>query len=520
MLLNADIVFDNLPGALKARMTGPKSMELALKRPELYVGGEAPFEANRLYLVSAERIPRQARVERGCVIVSIGDSPLVERYRKRCCVIEVDRQADFYRTFNVLQNIFDRYDGWEAELHGIVAGDGSIEELLTCSEAVFENPLYAIDESFRMLGVSRRAETLAFRPSAGSGDGSSLSLDRFDQFLELHDLSMDVHEPLVLTLLDQTTLNCNLFEGDEYRGCLTVHYVERSYRPSDKPLIDLLGKVLLASMQQIAAQSPEGMGSLRQAVQALVEERPLDTLERDIIDSANSGQRLVCMRLKLSNQLEQLPLGYVRNAVEQAFYRCIVFEYHRNSVVAIVYIDSIAEDHRTAIADKMKPFVGSMEMVAGVSAPFDNLIDARSLFLQADRALDMGLLFEPGRRLYFYEDYALRNLVMNAVGDMRIELLSPEGLRRLVEHDRGSSASYVDTLRTYLDHNASVAKTASALYVHRSTLMERLARIRRDLGVDLDDPDEQLRLRILLAAMQTRDELRDVQGDGNRGDVP
>ena len=195
MLLNADIVFDNLPGALKARMMGPKSMELALKRPELYIGGEAPFEANRLYLVSAERIPRQARAERGCVIVSIGDSPLIERYRKRCCVIEVDREADFYRTFNALQNIFDRYDDWEAELHGIVAANGSIEELLTCSESVFENPLYAIDESFRVLGVSRRAETFADSPSVGPGGGSSLRLDAFDQFLAVTVIAHGLDQP-------------------------------------------------------------------------------------------------------------------------------------------------------------------------------------------------------------------------------------------------------------------------------------------------------------------------------------
>ena len=50
----------------------------------------------------------------------------------------------------------------------------------------------------------------------------------------------------------------------------------------------------------------------------------------------------------------------------------------------------------------------------------------------------------------------------------------------------------------------NVTKTASDLYVHRSTLLERLSRIRRELGVDLDDSDVQLRLRILLKAMELR----------------
>jgi DNA-binding PucR family transcriptional regulator len=100
---------------------------------------------------------------------------------------------------------------------------------------------------------------------------------------------------------------------------------------------------------------------------------------------------------------------------------------------------------------------------------------------------------------------------MNSVSEMRLELLFPEGLRRLIAHDEASPTSYVETLRTYLENNLSIAKTSSELYVHRSTLMERLARIKRELGLDLEDPDEQLRLRILLQAMQARDELRSTQ---------
>ena len=84
-------------------------------------------------------------------------------------------------------------------------------------------------------------------------------------------------------------------------------------------------------------------------------------------------------------------------------------------------------------------------------------------------------------------------------------------MQRLIAHDAASSTSYVETLRTYLDNNLSVAKTASDLYVHRSTLMERLARIRRELGLDLDDADVQLLLRMLLRAMEVREELKSAQ---------
>ena len=511
MLLNADILFDNLPAELRAVMAGPKTMDLSLRRPELYEGGEAPFLAGHLYLLSADRVPQRALAERGSVIVSIGDHMRLERYRMRCCVIVVDRDADFYRTFNALSRIFDLYDAWEEDLRRILEDNADISRMLTASEAVFDNPVFAIDGSFRVLGTSGLAAGMARSADIPRTEGGSLSLEAIGQFLDVHDLRMEEREPLVLTLLDQTTLNCNLFIDDEYRGCVTVQYMRRNYRPSDRPLIAVLAKYLVSAMKQLTANSPEGLGSLRQAVQDLIEERPLSGVGRDVIARENDGRRFACLRMKAATHAESVPLGFVRNALEGAFKNSIVFEYHRNSVVAVIDVDATSGedgDWQAAVRRQLAPFTGPMEMKAGLSNAFADLAQVRELFLQADRALDLGMLFAPEEGCYPFDDFALRSMVLNAAGEMDLDLLFPEGLRRLVAHDAASSTSYVETLRTYLANNLSVAKTASDLYVHRSTLMERLARIRRELDMDLDDPDVQLRLRLLLRAMDFSAELR------------
>ncbi|MBQ9003237.1 MAG: helix-turn-helix domain-containing protein [Eggerthellaceae bacterium] len=321
---------------------------------------------------------------------------------------------------------------------------------------------------------------------------------------------MEEREPLVISLLDQTTLNYNLIDGEAYRGCVTIHYTHRAFKPSDKPLIKVLGRAVMNAISKHSIRSPEGPGSLRQALQGLVEERPLDSVERDVVLGANKGERYVCMRMKRSSKLEQLPLGYVRNAVESAFPRSVVFEYRKNSIVAVLRIgDMDSEAYRQAIAEGVTPFIGSMEMKAGISNPFDDLRSVRSLYLQADAALDIGVLFAPSENLYFFNDYALHEMVMDMASVHQIDTLLDEGLRKLIEHDANSSTSYVSTLQSFLNNESSVAKTAAELYVHRSTLMERLSRIRRFLGIDLDDPDERLRLQVLLKAIQVRDELRD-----------
>lgn len=510
MHLNGDIVFDKLPAELSAKMAGEKTCDLSLSRPCLYEGNSQAFEANKLYLVNADRIPQKAGIGHGCTIVSIGETSILERYRKHCCVITVAGDADFYQTFNMLQQIFDYYDAWEDDLQSIVNTDANIQRLLERSEEVFGNPLYAIDEDFRMLGISSMSTELNAFPTLQPSDEGSLRVGAFDTFLENHELSMQERDPLVINILDQTTLNYNLIDEESYRGCVTVHYIHRPFRPSDKSLIQVLGHAIMNAISRHFSSETDGHGSLRQALQGLVEERPLDHIERDVVDGANKNERYVCMRMKRSSRLEQLPLGYVRNAIESAFSRSIVFEYRRNSIVAILRIhDMELNSYRQTIAEGIAPFIGSMEMKAGVSNPYDDLYSVRSLYLQADAALDMGTLFNPGDSLYFFSDYALNEMVMDMASVHRIDTLLDEGLRKIIEHDQNSSTSYVATLRCFLDNDSSVAKTATALYVHRSTLMERLSRIKRDLAIDLDDPDERLRLRILLKAMQVREELRE-----------
>ena len=146
-------------------------------------------------------------------------------------------------------------------------------------------------------------------------------------------------------------------------------------------------------------------------------------------------------------------------------------------------------------------------MRAGLSDVFDDLFSARLFYQQASAALEHGIMMGSDERCFAFQDFALGVLVMNSLGELPVEMYYPEGLHRLAEHDAGSPVSYVETLRVYLDQNMSVSKTAQALFVHRSTLLERITRIERILGMDLRDPEERLKAQLLLKAVLLKDSL-------------
>ncbi|MET8014711.1 PucR family transcriptional regulator [Streptomyces sp. NPDC005271] len=70
----------------------------------------------------------------------------------------------------------------------------------------------------------------------------------------------------------------------------------------------------------------------------------------------------------------------------------------------------------------------------------------------------------------------------------------------LLAHDRTARPPLVPTLEAYLRHAGRKAETARALHLNRQTLYDRLARIARLLGSDLEDPRTVLALGLALQA--------------------
>ena len=88
-------------------------------------------------------------------------------------------------------------------------------------------------------------------------------------------------------------------------------------------------------------------------------------------------------------------------------------------------------------------------------------------------------------------------------GEFAVEQLLSAGLHTLIEHDRQSHVSSLQTLKIYLQQQMNLSQTAAQLYIHRTTLLERLKRIKALLGEDLNDPDVRLYLLLVLQQLDT-----------------
>ena len=85
-------------------------------------------------------------------------------------------------------------------------------------------------------------------------------------------------------------------------------------------------------------------------------------------------------------------------------------------------------------------------------------------------------------------------------------MICHEGLLDLKEQDEKNQTQYLETLRVYLEQHLSSTQAARELFIHRSTFLYRLDRIREILQSDLDDPEEIFYLELSFRLLEQENE--------------
>ena len=313
MKLCADILYWRLKEELKAvELHGAGSMELTLSRPEFYLDRTQTFEKNRVYVCSADHLPTRPSLRENVCLVCLGQHWNLTAFYDRCSVIVVEADTDIFRVFNLVQHIFDQYEAWEERLWHILRHGANLPQMLEVSRDILSNPMQLIGSDFRYLAVTDEAY---FQKDLGIRlDTETFDAEKMATFLSLHDLSTHVHEPLLLELQGARTLSVNVFDQEEYLGCLTVFEAFRPLRDSDRSLAVFLAKLLRQAIQQNPVLAST-RSAVRRALRSVIAGQPVDFELRRALSQENGKTDWVCVRLQPKRGAAPLPGAYLSAAL-------------------------------------------------------------------------------------------------------------------------------------------------------------------------------------------------------------
>ena len=121
------------------------------------------------------------------------------------------------------------------------------------------------------------------------------------------------------------------------------------------------------------------------------------------------------------------------------------------------------------------------------SLPCRGVENVKFLYGQALYALNSGKIFHPEEQFSNFFDYALNYLIESGSLENSVRACMPEVIHLWKMQQKQKDDLFL-TLKTYLDHERSIAKTSETLFTHRNTVLYRIKKVQEILHQDLDDP--------------------------------
>jgi len=142
------------------------------------------------------------------------------------------------------------------------------------------------------------------------------------------------------------------------------------------------------------------------------------------------------------------------------------------------YVRILAGKIQTRAAETLK----DVSVSIGIGNVYFDPAELARSFREANLALSVGHRVFGPRRVFLYRDTGVYQLLWEIDTDEKVREFCYRHLKPILDYDRAHGAQLADTLEAFLDSGQDLTRAAARLFVHRSTVKYRLARVKQLLG--------------------------------------
>ena len=176
-----------------------------------------------------------------------------------------------------------------------------------------------------------------------------------------------------------------------------------------------------------------------------------------------------------------------------------------HSIVLVKDISNITDDREEELEEIAKSLADSihMEAMVKIRVGYGNAVtqipDISGSFQEAKMALQVGRVFYAERDTISYSKLGIGRLIYQlpmSLCDMFIKEVFGDTIPDILEDEEAMS-----TIAKFFENNLNISETARQLYVHRNTLVYRLERIEKAIGLDIRKFDDAMTFRIAIMVL-------------------
>lgn len=160
----------------------------------------------------------------------------------------------------------------------------------------------------------------------------------------------------------------------------------------------------------------------------------------------------------------------------------------------VIIMNAVTEDECEEILDafseRTQKKMPSVPVYIGVSDIVSDITNLHIAYRRARSAGQRALRLK--KHLQYFNEMGIYRLLYSVRDKELLQQMAEEPIHALLAPDREENTEYVETLRMYLKHGGSIKAMAEEMYVHRNTILYRMAAIRKLLNCPLETTEERL----------------------------
>ncbi|HHU79588.1 MAG: helix-turn-helix domain-containing protein [Caldicoprobacterales bacterium] len=249
----------------------------------------------------------------------------------------------------------------------------------------------------------------------------------------------------------------------------------------------------------------------------------------------NSLQKLdkeEVMRRILLNQLEELELQelvrdykfdlgmfrcvYIirtRGMEADTIYKMLLKAFPRNQGDTLVMVDGMTvslvkavtremeEDDLLQLAAAIDETIEnetSIKAYIGIGGVKENLFQLKDSYDEASKAIEVGRIYNTSNRVYMYSTLLLERFL----SEVPLNLCERYSKVLFVkEYKKLLTDEMITTIEKFFEHSLNLSETARQLFIHRNTLVYRLDKIQKVMGLDLRNFHDAVTFKIMMMLM-------------------
>lgn len=422
--------------------------------------------------------------------------------------VALENLEEIAEFMNDMQEIFDTADGWERKIHDLMLEHAGMERLLQVTSEFLQNPLTVIGLDFTFVA---EAGSKYLPPRARLYTDEGLNVEYVNALLqnETYREMADTHETVMFPayISGCRSMNRNLFVDEKatHRLILTECRVEIT-----QGVICVLD-ILSEKLEFLLAHEEEETDPDRDIEQIFVRvlsDRTADYMQisRELSELGWGGNHeYMCLILQITYLNQQnLSTKAISRYIKKKLGDSVSFLY-QDEIVVFFDLTRLGMNQEE-VAGKLVYFIRDTYLKVGYSRVMTGHMNLRRQYVQAKTALDVGSRKKPYLWIHYFSQVAMTYILEQATKRLPGTMICHEGLLELKKHDEENQTQYMETLRVYLEQHLSATQAARELFIHRSTFLYRLDRIREILQSDLDDPEEIFYLELSFRLLEQEEE--------------